>query len=536
EVVNVYTKLRCEFGRQSNFSYQLVELHVDILPDPTQALQFIKRNPCDTTTQCVQEMSEHEDMEHCIKQNNATDIHEDYFGEEGVLEERDVQLSVKVTDVFRNPNDVKYMATSLSWHPDGSQKVAVACSSLEFLGIPNHMSCDSYIWDAENPSEPEMTLKPESPLVSLEYNPKDFHILVGGCYNGQIAYWDPRKGSQPVGMSTMEQSHKDPAYKVLWSPSKTGTFTMSASTDGQVLWWDIRNLSEPTESLVLDPTKRGNLDSALGAVSLAMDPTVMTRFMVGTEEGLVVSCNRNAKTPTEKIVCTYSGHHGPVYAVQKNPFLPKNFLTVSDWSTHIWSEDLKESLIMQTKNDTTRLNDGCWSPFRPSVFFTAKADGTLDVWDLLFKQTDPTISLKVVQSRLCEPLLHDLVAPGWPDLCVSYRQVCDEALCSLRVQDNGKFLACGSHLGTVTLMEMSPSLCTLQRNEKALAAAMFERDTKQRKILEARKREVRLKEQAKQEEKEVVDTEERAVDLEARVTKEFFETVIAEDKKTQKAY
>lgn len=31
-----------------------------------------------------------------------------------------------------------------------------------------------------------MTLKPVSPLVCLEYNPKDSHILVGGSYNGQI--------------------------------------------------------------------------------------------------------------------------------------------------------------------------------------------------------------------------------------------------------------------------------------------------------------------------------------------------------------
>lgn len=31
-----------------------------------------------------------------------------------------------------------------------------------------------------------MTLKPISPLVCLEYNHKDTHILIGGSYNGQI--------------------------------------------------------------------------------------------------------------------------------------------------------------------------------------------------------------------------------------------------------------------------------------------------------------------------------------------------------------
>lgn len=31
-----------------------------------------------------------------------------------------------------------------------------------------------------------MTLKPVSPLVCVEYNPKDAHVLLGGCYNGQV--------------------------------------------------------------------------------------------------------------------------------------------------------------------------------------------------------------------------------------------------------------------------------------------------------------------------------------------------------------
>lgn len=74
-----------------------------------------------------------------------------------------------------------------------------------------------------------------------------------------------------------------------------------------------------------------------------------TKFMVGTEQGLVVSCNRKAKTPSEKIVCMYSGHHGPIYALQRNPFFPKNFLTVADWTARIWSEDIRESSIMWTK-------------------------------------------------------------------------------------------------------------------------------------------------------------------------------------------
>ncbi|XP_056101402.1 dynein axonemal intermediate chain 2 [Rhinichthys klamathensis goyatoka] len=565
EIVYVYTKKRSEFGRQCNFSDRPAELHVDILPDPSLAANFTVRDPCNVTMQCAEEMSEHEVnterfesesrginhveggwpkdlnpedveatiryrkkvekdehyqntimqiaglMEHCSKQNNATDIYQDFFAdevEEEVVEESEEEPSAKTINVFRDPNEVKRTATSLSWHPDGNHKLAVAYSSLEFQKAPNDMSFDSYIWDIENHNKPEMTLKPVCPLVCLEYNPKDSHILVGGGYNGQIAYWDTRKGSQPVEMSTIEHSHRDPVYKVIWLQSKTGMDIFSASTDGQVLWWDIRKLSEPTERLVLDPSKKWNLDNALGAISLEFETTMPTKFMVGTEQGLVVSCNRKAKTPAEKIVCTYSGHHGPIYALQRNPFFPKNFLTVADWTARIWSEDIKESSIMWTKYHMAHLLDGCWSPVRPSVFFTVKMDGTLDVWDILFKQNDPTLSLKV----------------------------CDEALYSIRVQDNGRYLGCGSQLGTTTLLEISSGLFTLQKNEKPLVSEMFERETKREKILEARHREMRLKErsrseQSREDEGKEADGEECTEELVARAETEFFHMLEAEKTK-----
>lgn len=74
-----------------------------------------------------------------------------------------------------------------------------------------------------------------------------------------------------------------------------------------------------------------------------------TKFMVGTEQGIVIACNRKAKTPPEKITSTYSGHIGPIYALARNPFYPKIFLTVGDWTARIWSEETKESSIMWTK-------------------------------------------------------------------------------------------------------------------------------------------------------------------------------------------
>uniref|UniRef100_A0A7M5US50 Dynein intermediate chain 3, ciliary n=1 Tax=Clytia hemisphaerica TaxID=252671 RepID=A0A7M5US50_9CNID len=565
EIVYVYTKKRSEFGRQCNFSDRSAELHVDILPDEVLSQDYIERNPCHVGIQCVQEMSEHEVnterfecenrgmnhteggwpkdinpaeieqtmrfrkkiekdeqyintiqnlgdvMERCIQQNNAIDIYEEYFG--NVIGDCINETpSAKTINVFRDPNDIKRTATKISWFPDGAQKLAIAYSVLEFQKASPDTCFDSYIWDIENPNKPDFTLKPVSPLVSIEYNPKDAHVLVAGSYNGQLGFWDTRKGSQPVEVTPIEKSHRDPVYDVKFIQSKTGTECFTTSTDGYIYWWDIRKLGEPTEHLYLNKNPKEN--KPMGGLVLEYEPTMPTKFMVGTEQGVVLSCNRKAKTPADKIVCSFSQHYGPIYALQRNPFFPKNFLTVGDWVARLWSEDLRDSSIMWTKMHMSCLTDGCWSPVRPGVFYSSRMDGVLDVWDYLFKQNEPTLSI----------------------------QVCDEPLNSIKVQDQGRLVACGSHQGTTTLIELSDSLCTLLRHEKSAINAMFERETKREKILEARHREMRLKERSRsQQEKERQEEEghrgeDEEEDLIARAEEDFFNAITAEIDGRQKKF
>lgn len=83
---------------------------------------------------------------------------------------------------------------------------------------------------------PLLVLKPETSIVCLEYNQKDPHSLVSGQFNGQVAMWDARRGSEPVELSVLEHSHRDPVHNVLWINSKSGTEFFSSSTDGQVKW------------------------------------------------------------------------------------------------------------------------------------------------------------------------------------------------------------------------------------------------------------------------------------------------------------
>jgi dynein intermediate chain 2 len=151
---------------------------------------------------------------------------------------------------------------------------------------------------------------------------------------------------------------------------------------------------------------------------------------------------------------------------QRNPFFQKNFLTVGDWSAKIWSEDVRSPLVA-TRHHTASLTDGCWSPVRPAVFLTGKADGTMDVWDILFKQSAPTLSVQVTTTPIQ----------------------------ALRVQEHGRVVAVAARDGSTTLLELSESLTRIQGGEKATFSQMLERETKREKTLEAAAREKRLKAQ-----------------------------------------
>ena len=81
---------------------------------------------------------------------------------------------------------------------------------------------------------PVLELQAPNHLVSSEFNPKDPHLLAGGCYNGQVCWWDDRTGGKPEGEINLTASHIEPVYKTMWILSKTGSEFFTASSDGTV--------------------------------------------------------------------------------------------------------------------------------------------------------------------------------------------------------------------------------------------------------------------------------------------------------------
>uniref|UniRef100_A0A8D8Z7X5 Dynein intermediate chain 3, ciliary n=1 Tax=Cacopsylla melanoneura TaxID=428564 RepID=A0A8D8Z7X5_9HEMI len=513
-----YTKKRSEFGRPYEFECDEAKLLLSLEPDPTHLENFIPEDPVEQGVQYSKQFSLHEantfraeyeshciyheeggwpkdishqdteqiirykrkvekdetyiqtvmhlshPMEHCIHQNNAINIYEQYFDnvEPSIIVE---DLSSRTLNVFRDQQKVKRPIQKLSWSPDGGSRIAGSYCNLNFQN-PVVYACESYVWDVDNPNKPYLVLKGPACVCSVEYNPKDIHCLIGGLLNGQVAFWDDRKGSSPVEISDVLESHRAPVNNALWINSKTNTEFFTSSIDGCVRWWDCRNLKKPTETLLVDTTKEEQkYIRALGVSTMEYEPTIPVRFLLGTETGMVIIGNRKSKTSAEKLATVFKAHKGPVYSVARNPAFLKNFLTIGDYCARVWSEDVKESAIMSTGNHNTVLTCGGWSATKYSVFYVTKTDGCLDVWDLLQNQRNPTLTVKV----------------------------CDDRLNTLRCNDNGEMVAVGSSNGSLYLIQFSDNLVTANKNDKMLLTSMFERETRREKIIEAKQRELRLK-------------------------------------------
>lgn len=99
------------------------------------------------------------------------------------------------------------------------------------------------------------------------------------------------------------------------------------------------------------------------------------------------------------------------------------------------------------------------------MFYISRMDGVLDAWDLLQQHNDPVLSIKV----------------------------CDEPLLCMRAHESGRFVSAGSKNGATFLVEVSDNMATSLKNDKPLLTAMFERENKREKILEAKSREIKLK-------------------------------------------
>eukprot|EP01036_Dinobryon_divergens_P037469 gene37469-49018_t len=105
------------------------------------------------------------------------------------------------------------------------------------------------IWSLAMPTRPEFKFTSSSPVLTAQFHPSEPHLLVGGCYSGQILLWDMRAKSLPVQRSNLAgKGHKHPVYSLAMLGSAAAYELVTASTDGMLCRWDMSQILEPSNA------------------------------------------------------------------------------------------------------------------------------------------------------------------------------------------------------------------------------------------------------------------------------------------------
>ncbi|XP_026724964.1 dynein intermediate chain 3, ciliary-like [Trichoplusia ni] len=515
-----FSMKRCLYGRQPLFNATKPELLDSIEPDRELQRQFGLRNPVHSSCQVSKPMSEHimntirvetrsQGINHCeggwpkdvnhkneeetiryrkrverddhyvraitrlapkfeyfIHQNNAIEIYQQYFKD--IDEQAPVERpTVKVTNLYRDPQNRPI--ADISWTNEEDPKVVVCyCDRRYPITGPVNENVTCCLWDLENADMPSSEFYPPAACWKLACSSHP-SIIVGGLENGKVCVFDRRAERVPVAISSTHSAHHDPVTALLFIQSRTSTEFFTGSSDGQCMWYDTRDLSEPISALFICPDlpvgRTAGLNSAHGISALQFERSFPTRFLCGTETGMVINVNRKGKTPQEVLSAPYKAHKGPVRAVHRSPCTSKMFITCGDWTTHIWSDDIRSSPIITGMPHRYQVKDVVWTPQRHSGFMTVSSDGKFRYWDLLRRRLKPIVSLPVSQYSLYRIVPHE----------------------------EGRLVSMGGRAGILYLVSLSDDLVLPGDTDKQLMIQHFERETHREHILENRIKEIRLK-------------------------------------------
>lgn len=312
-------------------------------------------------------------------------------------------------------------------------------------------------------------------LKILENSSQFSSQLITIGLDGVVLFWDTRSPPQ----NRQNKSHKGPVTSnpdnpfnyihLTWKPFYK--IQLSRSTHpglyaGTRISLRERPIPKPKHGHVdeIDEVD-GNTEGGVMPHKLEISPgTVMeeasTLFCLGSEEGEFVFVNwtptrdpESGKATAPKPEHFFFAHSGTMTAVERSPFFPDVILTVGGWNFSIWKEGLTSDALLKSGNSQVTLTGGAWSPTRPGVFFIAKHNGNIDVWDLMDRSHVPALAQNI--SSL--PITY--IVP-WS---LSSRQL---------------MLAAGDSGGTLHILEVPWSLSHASGNEHAVMESFFDREVK----------------------------------------------------------
>ncbi|XP_059149389.1 dynein axonemal intermediate chain 3-like [Physella acuta] len=362
---------------------------------------------------------------------------------------------------FEDPNALKtpivrYCAVSSIEHSH-------RCPVTDILWLPDHMQVTKMGVPQENSS-----------LVSTQ--------LISCATDNILLFWDAKPSKlhqlqdegtkQPMGVPDtfryLDLTWK-PLLKVALSKSEPGGDHAPTKFSIQERQGDRSTLGTGTEFKEVDLTK--SMQGGFSKPSSGKERTlqgVKTHIFVGTEDGEVVYVDwmpqkdqDSGKIQTPKPAFYHSVHDGPVVSMERSPFYKDILLSVGGWTLAVWKEGVTTGPILHPSACPVRLSCGIWSPTRPGVFFISKVDGFIDVWDILDKTHEPTLTQSV------SPTSITVIYP-------------------YQVTLKQQLIAVGDTSGTLHILEIPWSLRHPTPNEVNSVGNYLEREVKRRAFVEER--------------------------------------------------
>lgn len=336
-------------------------------------------------------------------------------------------------------------------------------------------------------------------------------------------------------LSYIDRSHSRPVTDLVWLPAaqqvnrrgemytaekSVSSQFASVGADGKLLIWDFKNKNDGAAAKVSAAAAAAAMGQGAAANSLAArvaaaaeDPdakeprwapifslplsrsdnsgivTVQklalgegTCMMAVTEDGEMVEIDWGARGTEERskpdtIRSIQRAHFASAASVERSPHFSDIYLTVGDWTFSIWKVGV-EFPVFTSSCSADYLAAGRWSPTRPGIIVTARADGTLDIWDLIDQCHKSSLNF----------------ATGF-----------NEGLSSLEFWQNphssSQYLATGDIGGKLHIIEVPRNLRRKIANEENLMRLFYEREIARskyaRRRLELRKAKAQRDAQAK---------------------------------------
>ena len=431
--------------------------------------------------------------EKIIHQNQLMDVYEEYFDEKKKEVISD-NFEANIKMVFKDPEPYKRSVVKVAWivpeEKEEQTRIAVAYKLLKDQDedIPPNYLPPALVWDIEKPNAPINTIRHTSEIVTVAFNNKHSHILGVGCANGTAGVYDLDENKW-IGFTKVENSHTEPVSDFVWLKSKNSNEFVTSSTDGSVIWWEIKDKDclvslkgiqlpvdidlQTEHPLFLTNSEKVMVDGEEKEITKEYGGTRIdnstdagaAKFLLATEQGTIFIVNKK-KTEGEigqKLGLTSGRHLGPIVGMQRNPTNFKFILTVGDWTARIWTEDLKTPILI-SKYFPAYLTDCLWTP-RIGMFLVSRSDGWLNGYDLCYKINETTFEYKVT----------------------------DASLTTMSLSSKGDKLLVGDEAGIVSLIKLSKSFYVMTDKEevdmkKNNLNKFFEREQTKEKVLTTQKK------------------------------------------------